>query len=485
MRILLVDPPGKNKGLNTGLAYLSAALEPHHKVKILDLNNIEIDLCGEANPEMSPGEVEKRVLTEINDFDPQLVGVSVKTFTAEVSKHIFALIHKHQPTVMTAAGGPHITLDGHSFIEQNQIDFGIQGEGEYTFLELCDAVERKEGIGNIEGILYQENGQTFHNPRTNTIRDLDRLPLPNYDSFTSVASNGGILPEYPILTSRGCPYKCSYCSMPKIMGGKWRSHTPARVIEELSHAKKRYKSKSFTVVDDNFTLSLKRVDIICDLLVSSKLNLPWSSQNGIRADRINPSLAEKMKLSGCTYVWIGVETADEDVFVELNKGEELQKIGEGIKHLRAAGIRVGGFFIVGLPGSTREADLKSIFFVKSFKIDGWWFNFVPYPHTEAWDWVQAHGHILRPIDGVVQYGSNDIEPVFETAEYSKQSRIDTYNEIHVKLKYFDRLADPSLKQLKKWPLVYKKVRPHGLLSVFSLLTFIAKYNVRQFLNRLR
>jgi radical SAM superfamily enzyme YgiQ (UPF0313 family) len=485
MRILFVDPPGKNKGLNTGLGYLSAVLKKSHEVSVLDLNNIKLGICGEPNPDMPIDELESRIMNAVDEFEPELFGVSVKTFTAEISKYIFYFINAKRPKILTVAGGPHITLDGMRFIQKNRIDFGIQGEGEYTTCELCSALEKNEDVGNIEGIYYWKNGQLVNNPRNSTIKDLDAIPFPDYDNFSSILTNEGYLKEYPILTSRGCPYQCTYCSMPKIMGGKWRSHTSKRVIDELQHAKNKYHSSSFSVVDDNFTLNLQRVEDICDRLISMEINLPWNSQNGIRADRISVDLAKKMKRSGCHYVWIGIESANEKVFKAINKGEKLEDIRTGIKHLKGAGIRVGGFFIVGLPHSTKETDLKSVDFVKELGIDGWWFNFVPYPHTQAWDWVQTHGKELRSSDGALQFGTNSIEPVFETEEYPEKSRITAYNEIHIKLKYFDRLVDPSLKQWDKWLKVYKIVMPYGYRIIPMLLMFIIKYNARLVIKNLR
>ncbi len=485
MKILLVDPPGKNKGLNTGLGYLSAVLKDKHEVKILDLNNTEIGICGDPNPDLPVNEIEKRVINAIEESKPDFFGISVKTFTADISKHMFSLIKPRWPEIRTIAGGPHITLDGLSFIKDNKIDFAIQGEGEFTIINLCSAIDGKGDFEKISGLIYWKDGEIIQNSGYDTIKDLDALPFPYYDNFSSVTDNDGHLPEYPILTSRGCPYKCTYCSMPKIMGSKWRFRSPERVINELKHAKQEYRSTSFAVVDDNFTLNLKRVDKICDLLISEQINLAWNSQNGIRADRIREDLANKMKQSGCRYVWIGIENADEEVFNEIHKGEKLEDIKTGIKYLKKAGIRVGGFFIVGLPYSTREADLKSVDFVKENGIDAWWFNFVPYPHTEASNWVQNHGEILRPIHGALQYGSDDIEPVFETKDYPKDIRVKTYNDIHIKMKYYDRLADPSLKQWNKWRRVFKKVLPNGFGAIIFLLLYVLKYNARLAIKKIK
>lgn len=263
------------------------------------------------------------------------------------------------------------------------------------------------------------------------------------------------------------------------MGRAWRSHTPERVVAELKQAGQKYGCTRFTVVDDNFTLDTGRAERICDLLVAENIRLPWNSQNGIRADHISPNLAAKMKRSGCHHVWIGVESADEDVFRHIKKGETLDNIREGIRALKQARIRVGGFFIVGLPLSTREADLASVNFVKAEGIDGWWFNFVPYPRTRAWDWIDAHGRWLRSPEDALQYGLGDIEPVFETDDYPRETRVRTYREIHVRLGLFERLADPFVNTKGRWRKIYSLVRPFGLGAILSFLIFILKRSVRR------
>ncbi len=485
MKILLVDPPGKNKGFNTGLGYLSAILKGSHSVEVLDLNNIEVGLCGDLNRDLPASELEERTLGAIDSFKPDIFGVSVKTFTADVSKEIFRIATRHNPHTVTVAGGPHITLDGLKYVQESHIDFGIQGEGEYSFPQLCEVLEKGEDLEGIEGLICWIDGRIVQNPRSSAVIPLDSLRFPCYDNFSSVISNGCQIKEYPLLTSRGCPYKCSYCSMPKIMGRKWRCSSPQRVIEELKYARERYHSESFTVVDDNLTLDLKRVEGICDLIIAEDLNFKWNSQNGIRADRIDSALAEKMKRSGCKHVWIGVESADERVFKNIDKGEKLEDIKKGIGILKHAGIKVGGFFMIGLPGSTRESDLKSVNFSKDLDIDSWWFYFVPYPRTRAWEWVKANGRVLRPIEGTLQFGAANIEPVFETEEYPKAVRMRTYEEIHIRMGYLDRLFDPLLGQKDNLLKLFRRALSFGPWAVISLAEFVFRYNAKLLIRKLR
>jgi anaerobic magnesium-protoporphyrin IX monomethyl ester cyclase len=476
VRILLIDPPGKNKGLNSGLGYLSAALESSHEVRVLDLNNIAIGRCGDPNPEISIQGIETRVVHALNNFEPGTVGVSTKTFTSLAAERILRLVKNLRPQIFCVAGGPHITLDGANFVRESGADFGFQGEGESGLPALCDALEGNGRVDAVKGLFYRCNGEVRHNKPSSVLENLDSLVLPNYEHFSSIIANGGRIPEYPLLTSRGCPYNCSYCSMPEIMGRRWRPRDPINVIEELQQAKSRYRSTSFTVVDDNLTLNPGRVERICDLLISAQLNLPWNSQNGIRADRVTRELAQKMKGSGCRHVWVGIESADDDVFAQIDKGESLQEIRNGIRNLREAGIRVGGFFIVGLPGSTSARDLKIVSFVRDEHIDCFVFGFVPYPKTRANDWVQQNGTILRPSAGALQFGSGEFQPVFETHDYPKAERISTFNEINVSLGSFANLGDASLGQCERWRRVYRIVGPYGGKALIRFFVFIARYN---------
>jgi anaerobic magnesium-protoporphyrin IX monomethyl ester cyclase len=471
MRILLIDPPGTTKGLNTGLGYLSAALERTHHVQVLDLNNIMIGWCGDPSPPLSSQNLEMRIVRSLKEFEPQIVGISVKTFTANITESILRLIRKTRPNTVCIVGGPHVTLDGLNFVQTTGADFGMQGEGEYSLPKLCSALEQNGPLEEIEGLFYRKEGEVRLGKSNQVIERLNDLEFPDYKKFSSIIENGGKIPEYPVLTSRGCPHKCSYCSMPGIMGEKWRYRDPINVVTEIRRARETYQSKSFTIVDDNLTLNNKRVEQLCDLLTLQVPGMRWNSQNGIRADRVSAALAKKMKLSGCQYVWIGIESVDEDVFAAIDKGESLDDIRHGIANIREAGIRVGGFFILGLPGSSRERDLKIIDFVKANKIDAFVFNFVPYPGTRAGKWVEQHARILRTAQGALQFGGRGFEPVFDTAEYPNETRIRTFNEIHVRLGYFDRLVDSSLPAWEKVRTIYGIVRPYGAEALLSLFYF--------------
>ncbi len=201
--------------------------------------------------------------------------------------------------------------------------------------------------------------------------------------------------------------------------------------------------------------------------------MPWSSQNGFRADRLTPSLISKMRQSGCYHVWIGIESGDEQVFQSIEKGEKLEDIKAAVLSLKAVGIKVGGFFIIGLPGSTRELDLKSLALAQELGIEAWWFNYVPYRFTRSGEWVMQNARILRPPEASVQYGRARIEPVFETPEYTREERIATYEEVHVRMGYFDRLVDANASWLANALRLCRIVPKYGVRPTLSMMRYMA------------
>ncbi len=482
MKILLVDPPGANKGLNTGLAYLVGAIGAAGRddAFVLDLNNRFPGLnnrvpgrLGDPNPDV-PTSVWLRELEEtLDQFAPDLVGVSVKTFTSTIATQIIAAIRRMRPSSKVVVGGPHVTIEGAAYLAESGADIAVLGEGEFTLLKICRALEHTQQLGEIDGVLYRQEGHVTANERRGTLCDPDALPFPDYQAFSSVRRSPGILHEYPLLTSRGCPYNCSYCSMPVLMGRRWRARSPENVVDELRMAVERVGCTSFTIVDDNFTLDTKRAEAICDAIIANGLSMPWTSQNGLRADRLTPTLIAKMRQSGCHHVWIGIETGDDAVFQSIDKGEKLEDVKAGVRALQAQGIKVGGFFIVGLPGSTRESDLRSLSLAQELGIEAWWFNFVPYRFTRAGDWVREKGTMLRTPDGTPQYGRARIEPVFETPTYSREERMATYEEVHVRMGYFDRLIDPDMSRAAKTMHLLKSTPKYGVGPTLGLTRFVA------------
>ncbi|MFA4819941.1 MAG: radical SAM protein [Candidatus Aenigmatarchaeota archaeon] len=243
----------------------------------------------------------------------------------------------------------------------------------------------------------------------------------------------------------------SNCNVPAVIGRRFRTRSGRNIFDELMYAKEKYGSKEFKILDDNFTLQMDRAKDICKLFIDEKLNMKWTCPNGIRADRLDEELCFLMKEAGCYSMSIGVESGDPEVFDKINKGEKLEDVERGIKLAQAAGIKVHGFFIIGLVGSTYESDKRSMEFAKRLGITASWGILVPYPGTEVWEQIKhdPKTRILRDWKEGFHVGARP-KPVFDTLEYTAEERVRAYyyaNMTSIKKKDIPRAAKMIIKGL--------------------------------------
>lgn len=450
MKVLLIAPDYPNlpkirgNPFNVGLGYLTGSLKAaSHEVKVLDFTS-------------NPNDMNRRLEDALAD-EPDIVGISVTSGNfpsfVSISKKVSAI---HRPKLLIA-GGPQICLFASvdelkdeilKFIKQDGLfDVAVVGEGEKTIIELCDVVEGKRRLEDIKGIIYTEDDKIVVTPKRQFTKDLDSLTYPDYSVFDSL---GKEIIEYSILTSRGCPYNCSFCKIKFLAGRKWRARDPHELIKELKHAKNKYNVGSFVIVDDNFAQDLDRAKLFCTLLKENKIGLPWRGLQ-IRADGVDEELLLKMKETGCTLVGFGVESADSEVFNAIGKGCTLEQIEEGIKLAKKAGLLVNCFFVIGLPGSTYESEMKSVEFVRRLNVDFVLYcMYGPSIGTPAYDWFKKNGRYVRndlnEVDiykGMVTVGLS-VMPVFETDEFTKEEQIKAYYTCNVRLCQFGRVSDHKL-----------------------------------------
>ncbi|MCK6462340.1 MAG: B12-binding domain-containing radical SAM protein [Candidatus Pacebacteria bacterium] len=414
MKIFFIEARGTSKYLHNGLAYLTGSLKDRHDVKIFDLNIL--DWSGE------------KIIEAAREQKPDIIGFSMKSFNL---KNVLALAEKIKEVVAAKliVGGPHITVAAKDFFgkDNNEVfDFGYQGEGDVWFARFCDNFSKPEEYKNIPGLIYSDKGVWQFNANK-FIQNLDDISYPDFDCF-----EGGVDFEsqdgYPLLTSRGCPYQCIYCSVSKVSGRIWRFRSPKNIIGELKRAVEEYEIKKFKIIDDNFTLNIERAKEFCRILIKEKMNLAWSCPNGLRADRLDDELVRLMKEAGCKEVSLGIESGDEKVFDFINKGEKLSAIENAVKILKEHKLKVDAFFIVGLPFETIKSIKKSIKLIGKLGIDNVkWNMLVPYPQTALWDWVVKNGRVLKNFTSGQHFSrEKGVEPIFETSDYSARQRIKAY-----------------------------------------------------------
>lgn len=409
-KVLLINPAGWQKeGTNLGLAYLSSTLkEAGYPTLILDINLHQI----------SDSALTQRVL----EYGPKVIGISVKTATANSGGHIANVLSPVCPDVIFVVGGPHLTLCTESYMNDFPVfDYGIMGEGEKSLVELVDALSNNNAVESINGLAYRIDGR-IQISRWRPPDDLDDLLLPDFDSIEGFDWQDF---RYPILTSRGCPFRCIYCCVNKLTGSrKWRFRSAKNVVDELEHIVKTKGIKSFEVWDDNFTLNIGRAKEICREIIERKLNLSWYCHNGIRADRIDRELAILMKRAGCMSIAFGIESGNPETFNSIKKGEPLSAVVKAVKLVNEVGIKAVGYFIIGLPGDTLDKFIETVRFQRALRLDHYIYGMlIPYPKTEVWDMVETRGKLLCDITST-QHFSNDIVPIsFEMPDFPKQDMV--------------------------------------------------------------
>ncbi|MFC2006757.1 B12-binding domain-containing radical SAM protein, partial [Chloroflexota bacterium] len=313
-----------------GLGYLGAVLEDAGiEAKIVDCliegwgNRVEV-----ADNIIRIGLSFDRIEGIIRDYAPDIVGVNnLFTKQRDNAHKIYELAKRVDSNIITIGGGAHPTVMPELVLTDNNADFVVLGEGETTLIGLVNVLEGRSNISTLDGVGYKENGQIKIIPKTKFIPDLDKLPFParhllDMERYFGLKESHGTRRKKrysPIITSRGCPVKCTFCSAHKVWGRKFRQRSPENVIAEMKHLKEKYEIEELMFEDDNITLNIKRAEKIFDLMIEEKFNFIWDTPNGVAAFTLNENLISKIKRSGCYSLNLAFESGNQYVLYNIIK----------------------------------------------------------------------------------------------------------------------------------------------------------------------
>jgi anaerobic magnesium-protoporphyrin IX monomethyl ester cyclase len=294
----------------------------------------------------------------------------------------------------TIAIGPHITeLPVETMERFPSIDYGILGEAEVTVKELINAVERKENLADVKGIVYRDRGEIKKTPKRDLIEDLDQLPIPLHELLPiDKYSLPYIGKRYTfVLASRGCPYLCTFCRQPIMWQRKVRTRTPESIMKELRYLK-GIGVTNIMFHSDTFTIDKGIVIKLCQMMVDEGLKLRWCCNS--RVDTVDDEMLMWMKRAGCWMIAYGIETGSQKILENVKKGAQatVVRAEKAIRETRSAGIKAWGYFIFGLPGETRQTISQTIGLAKRLHLD--FVNFAvgaPYPGTEFYRQAKENG----------------------------------------------------------------------------------------------
>jgi radical SAM superfamily enzyme YgiQ (UPF0313 family) len=338
--------------------------------------------------------VSDEILVEkINDFQPEIVGFSVTNWDLLEAVRLAGKIKLMLPEIYVIFGGPQVSLCPEETLRYSEIDFLVLGEGEITIVELIDCLENKRPISEVRGIAFRNADlNPVITDRRPLIKDLSQLPLPAYELFDPPSYQAADELRLGIMSSRGCPYQCTFCIGRKVMGRQMRRRPPGDVVSEMAHWHKKFSINHFCFIEDNWLGHRKHAMELLDGLEKAQLPITYSLEVGVRGDALSKDICERLKKTGCTIVAIGIESVDPEVLELAQKGEKIEAITRGIRAAKAAGLFVKGYFIVGLPGDTKVKVEKAIAYARKEKIDMPRFALAQaFPNTELAEWVKAHG----------------------------------------------------------------------------------------------
>ena len=410
-------------------------------------------------------------------FEPTLVGFTVWTYQ---HLHVYRMIRRFRalfPHVSIIVGGAHVSaVEDQVMRECQAIDFAASGEGERLMLRLCEGVPYTQ----IPGLFYRQGGQIRSGGPREWLMDLDLLPFPRFESYQLDAYTS----ELEINTSRGCPFKCIFCSVPNIMGKKVRYRSIENVINELRHFYEQG-VRNFQFGDDNFLVNRRRVTRLFEAIEAANFEgLTLRCGQGVRADLINRELLELMYRVGFRHLGIGVESAVDEVLEMVIKGTNAATIERGVSLAVELGFDVSLLFVIGTPGETLAHVKRSIEFAERYPVmKAHFFSLVPFPGTPLYDWVIENDALLGEYSELINQATElklRTPPFFETAEMPAADRY-----------HAQRLTEAASKRIQVRTLQRKMAHlgPIGTLlsqagrSDFLERNFIRNRRLRQITDR--
>lgn len=360
----------------TGLCYLHACLQEAGHDSIL------------ANFSAWP---DSRIMKELLAFKPDLIGISQWTHNRHTSLDLARLCRNLLPESMIVMGGGHATFCYEDILtEGSPVDIVVRGEAEETLLELAARQPVEAEWQDIPGVAFRLNGTIVVTPHRKNIVDLDRLPLPARYLDSSIGLDLESQSEF-IVTTRGCPSSCHFCSSPDFWGRKVRFRSPSAIVEEILHIRQKFGLIYFSIRDDTFTADRKRVLEFCRLLQQQEVNILWNCQSRVNA--IDEELVIEMKRAGCECIQLGVESGSPRILRQLGKNIDPEQVERACALIRDIGINLSVFLISDVPGETGDDVRQTVELVHRIRPDdGYVSPLAYYPGTRLYKDAVAAGN---------------------------------------------------------------------------------------------
>ncbi len=468
MKILLIQPPQENTltfvtpniksndiGVfpPLGLLYLASYIKKHSDYNVAILDSL-ID-------KLSYTDIEEK----IKAFNPDIIGVTALTFTMPDVMKTIRLAKKVIPSALICLGGAHVSLYPKETLSLPGVDYVFIGDSEKSFKKFIDNIEQGKDLEEVEGLGYKKEGRIHIKPCVSDNENLDMLPFPDrtlipYKKYWNMLSKKNI--STSMVTSRGCLFKCTFCSEHL---NKYRKRSPENVVKEIEECV-ALGIKAFCIFDDTFTADRKRVFEICKLIIEKKIDIALDIRT--RVDVVDPEMIRMLKKVGCETIRYGVESGSQEILKSMKKGINLKHIVDVFRFTKKMGITSFGYFMLGFPGETQVHINRTIKFARELNPDYVQFSITtPLPETEIYKLGLKKGLYLNDYwrEYALNPEKNFIPPVWEEL-LSKEELIKSMNRAYRNFYLRISLIMRQIKNLKSINEFKRKVT--AFLNTFLL-----------------
>lgn len=484
-RVMLINPPWRiHKKLADfdvhfpiGLLNIAAMVKDICQVRIFDslVNDFEIIEKGDY---ALYGATFAKIKANIRGFNPDIVGISVPFYTqAPNAVALSRLCKEVNPRITVVFGGADPSVRFEQYIKDESCDFCVSGEGEKAFREFVKGYPSLSVLRSIEGLAYKIDDKIEFKPRK-PMDNLDEIPFPAYElinikdylNHPYLYRNRSRIHKNSItmITSRGCPLNCIFCSIKLHMGSEYRAHSAEYVIRHLRYCIDKLGITNFHFEDDNISLDNKRFIRILNGILENKLNIRWDLPNGVRIDSLDYDILKKMKQAGCRELFLAVESGNQGVLNNvIRKGTSLDYCLIIAQYCRKLRMKANAFYVIGFPKETidniRETFSFALRLLRHCDVIPIILYSVPLPGTELYDICLKEGYITKDFFKNNLYAENKIhgEPCFSTKDFTREEIINEVNRFRARLTrelilYFLRHPFFSLRRIVNKPRLMKR-----------------------------
>jgi anaerobic magnesium-protoporphyrin IX monomethyl ester cyclase len=355
LKILLINPHYWTGGriplgymkiasIPLGLGYIAAYLdEAGFSARILDMDMLNLH----------PGDLNKRLA----QFQPDIVGITSFSSNYKNAVDVAKAVKSYDPGIKIVMGGVHATFTHEKILKSvPEVDIVVRYEGEHALTEIAESLEGGRIPTDVLGISYRDGSRIVSTPLRERMEDLDSLPFPAYhllDPKPEAYIGNGAVRCMPVITTRGCPFNCIFCSTASLHGRKYRVRDNSKVVDEIEYLVEKYKINNVSFVDDNFTMRKDRVEGLCSEMKKRQVPVKWGCST--RIDLLSKDLVGTMKDAGCEEIFFGIESASQKVLDTIRKDFSIEQAKQIVRMVEEMGVKTHCSFILGLPGETVES----------------------------------------------------------------------------------------------------------------------------------